>query len=344
MSTYTAEIVSTLTFEQGTSIKGLAFCPRAENVAVRLSNGNIVVVNLGTSERILLRGYRDERELPIIKFTPDGKHIVTGHGYKKLAIFDLAKPDAPIRVIEIGEMLSGMDVTRDGATIVTAARNFISTWDFGTGALKRRYNNKESAAYECKMRYLDDEVGADDRVSFKVLAIDNTGDKIVVIGHGGTMMILVSGEGISRSGELVPVITCINPPSRPTGACLMPDHKYLVTAGYKGKIDFWDVQSGGRTRSVKTVAFVLSISLMPDGASFLMRGRKQDRSHWHNIWMQSAVYDDGEPALLLDGEEHDITRAVASPDCTLIATSGTKDVVTIWRVSRVEMKRAGRKN
>jgi hypothetical protein len=47
--------------------------------------------------------------------------------------------------------------------------------------------------------------------------------------------------------------------------------------------------------------------------------------------------------LLLDGEEHDIMNMACDHDCTIIATAGQKAEVTLWRVSLVEMKRAGRK-
>lgn len=330
MSTYTAVIDSTLTFEQGTSIKGLAFCPRGENVAVRLFTGDIVVINLVTLTRTKFYGRRDALELPLIMFTPNGKYIVSGYGYMSLAIYHVSLVGAPVRVIEIGEMLNCIDVTRDSATIITGAHNVISTWELATGYLKRRY--------------IDEYRDADDRKQFdNVLSIDDAGHKIMAIGNNGSIWFLQSAEGISRSGDLISVSDYLNPPSHPTCACLMVDKNHVVTGSVNDNIDFWDAASGKRIRSVKTLGFISSISVMPNGSTCLLSGRKNGSNYRYNIWTHSAVHEHGEPTLLLDGVEHDIKNEAWDQDCTIIATAGDKAEVTLWRVSVVEAKRAGRK-
>jgi WD40 repeat protein len=328
MSAYTAEIVKELTFGENAPVDCFTFCPRGEKLAIKFESGAISVVDISTSETIEFEGSSHELQYGGITFTPDGKHIVCGHRVHDAAIFDLERPGDPLYVILFAAILKDVAITRDGKTIVTASANTVSTWDLQTGALNRRYADHP-----------------DNTLFNRVLPLDEDGNRVVAISDNGSLWILEAAEGIARSGELR--LVCIHHAVLVTIYCMymMPDNKHFVTGSKDGRISFWKADSGERIRSVKTLGAISSISCMPDGCTLLMHGGKRDGAlARHDIWTQAAVYEHGEPRVLIDREDaSDIIMSTASPDCSLLATGVNDGSVSIWRVSLVEMKRAGRK-
>jgi WD40 repeat protein len=323
MSTYTADIVSTLTFGQDAPVDRFTFCPRGEKLAVRLASGAIALVDIRTSEMVKFESRRSILEIVGIAFTPDGKYFVCAHGDYKAAIFDVERPGPPVHVIPCEDFLRDVAVTRDGKTILTSAGAIISAWDMQTGALNRRYTGPSDIGFFIGPRFS------------RILPVDDAGNRVVAMSVEGSIWMFEAAEGIARSGEFEGRVIHRAVAGDAHCLCMTPDKKHFITNSMDKHITFWKADSGERTRSVKTLGHVSSISFMPDWETLLMHARERDDAlARRTVWTQVAVHEHGEPTILIASKESDdVAEMAASLDGTLVATAGEKRGMSIWRVS-----------
>ena len=333
MTSYSTDIVNTLTFGEDKTVEAFAFCARGKKLAIRFASGKIWVVDLDTLGKIMFDGYREALAIDRVAFTPDGDFLVSARGYGGVEIFTLSCPAKPPRIVSVGDMINDLALTRDGATIIAATRNGVSTCDFATGALNRRYIEHERDQW------------GDVHLNV-ILPVDDAGARILVM-EQTSIILLQSAEGISGAGQLELVRRYRNDRYGNYNAsemcmCVMPDKEHFLYGARDGWMRLWNIESGEVVRAWKNDAPVYSIALFGNQERLLLSGPKRDGDYWKNISTR-PFRDNGKAILLLDGEDADIIKMATSPDCSLIATAGKDGNVVIRRVSVVEMKAAGRR-
>jgi WD40 repeat protein len=109
----------------------------------------------------------------------------------------------------------------------------------------------------------------------------------------------------------------------------VPDGKVLVTVGLDEDVNFWDIPTGSRRRSLKVALTAIS-ALSPDGTWLAYcKGPKTFISN-----LKLSKVDD----YVFDGDATDAKAVVFSPDSSLLATGDGSGVLRIYEPAKENLK------
>src|SRR5258705_7551797 len=112
------------------------------------------------------------------------------------------------------------------------------------------------------------------------------------------------------------------------GLDLSADDRTLATGGPDGSIRIWDPATGRFRRLIPT-GWIMSLAISPDGRIVASAASHDKRIRFHEVETGREL----DRSVTID----DTTAMAWSPDGSLIAASGPRSEVRIWRVARSEL-------
>ena len=255
------------------------------------------------AHRFALAGHDDN--VVSVAWSPDGTRIATGSGDTTVRLWDAAT-GKQLAVLKGHERsIEDVGFSADGKRLLSVgAGDFTIVWDAITGAELRRFE------------------GGGFRGSFSL-----DGDLVVTGGKDGRLSVrdLTTGKSVADTTPYT---------DRVSAVLVHPDRKRAFTAGWDGRMTFWDA------RSWKQLLPLAPINNMVAEAAFSSDGK------WlltcdADVTLQVRRADTGEVAhtiLLPEGAR--FKNAWFSPDGRLILTTSTDGAIRIWQTGSAAMLRS----
>ena len=236
-------------------------------------------------------------------FSPDGKWIASGSQDRTVKIWDATHRELIATLHAATGAVWSVAFTPDGRHLITSGYGGTKLWETATWQLTKNFPGQVSA-------------------------VSPTGSLLAVSESSPTDW-LNPGGGVSlwdyRRGEK------LREWARPAGAlAFSPEGKQLALAGIHRNIDFYDVASGERRRTIATSNLVWSIAFSPDGNRLVTTAGARD----------PVVYDlaDRQPPRKLKGHLLTVWSARFSPDGKTIVTTGSDQTIRLWDAGTGEAK------
>jgi WD40 repeat protein/serine/threonine protein kinase len=232
-----------------------------------------------------------------VRFSPDGKWIVSGSGDKEVKVWDAITGQTKHTLEGHTDGVDGVSFSPDGKRIVSADGNgVIKLWDAETGQETRTFNRHNGT----------------------VLSLDFSPDGKRIVSGGWNRQIKLwdaeTGEELLQlNGHLGWVYS----------VSFSPDGKHFVSSGGNSEIKLWDSETGQETRRLLGDATkVYSVSFSPDGKKLVSGGNDGAVQVWD--------ISTGQKTLTFKGHSDFVTSVSFSPDGKRIVSGSTDKSVKLW--------------
>lgn len=276
--------------------RAISVHPAGRVVAVGGHRGGIFLHDAWTGDlqRIV---WESGNTIRALKFTADGKHLVTGAVDGMLRIYD-ATLASPPREIPTGGAVYDLALHPDGRHVMTAgSEGCVRLWDLASGALQA--------------------VHASGDTPIQAIALGTEGRRLVVARRDGTAL-----HDLTRKERLWTL------PQGGRDVALSPDGT-LVAVANKVAVTLHDAADGReKHRCVGSDMFVTSIDFHPDGTRLASTGFDQTVRLWDTR--------DGSSVSVLR-ESTSWVRVVAwSPRGDTLLAGASDQTLRMWRTTRPE--------
>lgn len=285
-------------------------------------------------ERNRLLGHRDT--VTRVKFSPDGKTLVSGSWDKTLKIW---QRDGTVLHTLMGhdDAVWSVNYSPDGKFLVSASRDkTVKVWRIADG--------KEIMTL----------VGHNDWVACVSFSPD--GQTIASMGWDGTMKLWnLAGEELSSFSTHDGPVVAIS---------FSPDGKHLLTASHDGTAKLWDLQGNHQQTFASHNSWVTYANFSPDGQTIATASRDGTAKLWnlkghelqtlrgHQDTVTSVVFNSardrvattswdrtirlwnrqGEELQVLRGHTDAVTAVHFSPDGRILTSGGEDTTVRLWNL------------
>ncbi|KDN41020.1 hypothetical protein RSAG8_07726, partial [Rhizoctonia solani AG-8 WAC10335] len=300
-------IIGPLSLEEiSNSILSIAFSRDGTRIVSGSSAGKIYIWDANNGRRVLLldtnTGYRIGR-LVMIKYSPDGQHIVSYNG-RKILIWD-AHEGQVLRVLgsdnSLHSFIHSADFSADGTRIASGStKGRIYLWDYGSGEIALG-------------PLLVPGAGAELPVNLVSFALDDS--HLISGSQGGTICIWDTQTGDLSFGPLEGYTNLL------TSVCFSPDGAYFASISELKILRLWDTKMGVSMSSSPEghINSIASVGFSPDGTRIVSGSYNQTICMWDA--------ESGEITLgPLEGYGCEM-QTLLSPDGTRIVSTTNQSVV-----------------
>jgi hypothetical protein len=232
----------------GDGMRPVDFSPAPETVAIAENSSNATIVDLATGRKTQLPTGNPQ---PAVKFSPDGKTLVTG-GYGNGAKLWSAASGELLREFDIGHVTGGLtpEFSPDGKVLAIGNRNSVTNlFDTSSG----RPLHVLAKSHSQGMKFAP---------SGKMLAVVYV-DATLALWDAETGRLIRSAK--APADELYTVDWS-------------PDGSLLVTAGNDSHVTFWNPSELSILNELESPEWVISAKFSPDGTKLLFSGGIRQRS------------------------------------------------------------------
>jgi WD40 repeat protein len=272
--------------------KRIAVCGNGVKVLDAYSGQELITI------RIHAESKRDQSvAATAVKFSPDGKHIVSGHGDKTIRVWDVITGEELMTLGGHYDGISSVDYSPDGNKIVSGSRDTtVKVWDATTG--------EELMIF------------AGHKGMVKSVAFSADGKRIVSVASEIKLWDVATGKVLKTfPGEM-----CVS---------LSPDSNRIVS-GDDHLIKVWDVETGIEVMTMRghsgPVGTVYSVAFSPDGQRILS-------GSWKTVKIWDAVT--GNELIILGEHEYGVRYVAFSPDGKRVISTGGK-TIKLWDTASPE--------
>jgi WD40 repeat protein len=225
--------------------------------------------------------------VPAVVFSQDGKRAITGSFDRTARLWDIASG------VQIGEPFTQTGSVRGAAflpgsnAIITASSGdkAVRRWDLNDNIQPRWVFTDHEAAVIAMAMSSDGKLvatGSEDNTSWVIDTETGKGKHHLINGHkaevssvdfspdpGSKYIVTASKDGTARlwdtaSGEATGVVFTATSPIV-TVAFSKPDGRYVLTGGFRGSLNLWNIETGQREVFDGQTGIVLGVAFSPDG-------------------------------------------------------------------------------
>jgi len=273
-----------------------AISPDGRSIVTVEESGVVRILNLQTKQEILQFTHDHASGLSSLRFSADGKSILTGSLDGTAALWDPVNGKALQRYVGHTGSIVSAAFSPDGNSIITASGDGTArSWNMQTGQELRRFT---SPAYV---------TGA-------------------VVSPDGNYLLTGSNEGMARLWSVrarseLPSFTT----SSGFGAvAFSPNTKFILTGDFNGVASLWDFESGLKVRD-----FTAGTDIINYGVAFSPDGKYVLTGNWDGTVRLSDAYTGNEIRQFL-GHTSRVNSVAFSPDGKYIAAATYRDGAWLW--------------
>jgi WD40 repeat protein len=326
--------------------ESIAFSPDGKQLVCASSGGNLTVWDVATGE-VRLAWKAHSAVAATVDFSPDGKYIASGGDYpdNKVCLWDAATGRERAALAGHKNRVHRVAFSPDGARILSASWDQTARlWDVGTGRLLAvlqghrgrvtdmvfhpknaqvvtRAEDQTLRLWDARTGELLAMLGGVAVLAWeRCLAFSPDGTRLACAAEDGTVRLwdldLVERNGVLRGHT-----------SYVYDAAFSPDGTQVASAAWDGTVRLWDTATQQQTALLKhDEGIVSSVAFSPDGKQLtsVTRGRVY-------LWDLAAARPKRVWPASLSGYEE--TRAVFSPDGSLIAAGSGQASARVWDAS-----------
>lgn len=283
-----------------------------------------------------------------VAWSPDGTRVLCGSKDRTARVFDAASGDL-LGTVEHEGWVTACAWSGDGKWLATGSEdNLVKVWDAGTFELRATLRGHTlgigTLAFESDGMLLSAgadmvvkrwDVGALDAggVRFKdssgcyAALFTPDGERIWTCAYDGTI-----GAWDAKSGVLVHDVAAHPSDKSANTLSMTRDGSVVASCSYDGTVKLWDAKSGALVKALAAPGPVYHAAIAPDGALVACVGQGNPDVHVIDVATGAAVRE-------LDTTPSGLNSVVFSPDGELIAASGTRGMVRVWRAADGELVR-----
>jgi WD40 repeat protein/transcriptional regulator with XRE-family HTH domain len=273
-----------------------AFSPNGQYLVTVEENRVIRILNIQTEEEILQFTHDHASGLNSIRFSPDGKLILTSGRDGTAALWDSVNGKALQSFVGHTGSIVNAAFSPDGNYIFTASGDGTARlWNEQTGQELRRFI---SPAY----------------VSSATVSPD------------GKYLLTGSNEGLARlwSVKARPELPSFATNLGFGAVAFSPDAKFILTGDFNGVASLWDFESGQKVRE-----FIADTDIINYGVAFSPDGKYVLTGNWDGTVRLSDAYT-GKEIRLFAGHNSRVNSVAISQDGKYIAAATYRDGAWLW--------------
>jgi WD40 repeat protein len=236
-----------------------------------------------------------------IRFTADGKRLVSGSWDRTVRVWDLATNQQPIILEGHTDWVHDVFVTPDTKSIFSTSQKSIRQWDMASATESEVFPGLGGATVNCA-------------------AFSPDGKLIVTGGRNGIVQVW-------KVGQSEPLVEIKGFASWVGTVAVSADSKVLAAGTRTGKIRIFDLPSGAERISINAFPNrqVLALEISPDGSTLASGGFSQTAILWD--------LKTGKQTAQLAGHRGVVTSVKWSNDGKLLATGERHGSVHIWNTN-----------
>jgi len=345
-------------FVRGEDRSMVAFSPDGRLLAILAPESGVVRLwNIATNREIAVPSVRDPSWLPFVRFTPDGKRLISA-GSSLVRIWNLAGALEKRTLFGHSGGTPGLAFSPDGKLLASTGKDqAVRLWDLATGRVVRELRgfdrSPQSVAFDPDGRFLATteyvvggvklwEVQSGEKIATVPsdlgaagygAAFSPDGKQFMVCGQLGLRIWNVVHVGPGEDGR--PRMT-LKETACPTGryansACFSPGGQFLAWADSQ-RISLWELGTGQKRSWPAQVFPFLALSFLPDGKQLALVNQNEGK-----IEVRDAA--DGQVSATFGRKELIHGRSIhtaLTPDGAWLAVGGDK-AVTVWDMNKREL-------